>query len=258
MLTCYAQLEKEKSRRVLGAFAAGAGGRMAWTTAAALEPGPAAFYGVRPPWKRLWDAARREGREWWYVDNAYFDRARERYFRVTRNGLQVEPSHGLHSPYGAKRLRDLGVAVRDWRSSGSHVVVCPQSEEFLRTVAEYSGDWTADTVAALRSSTDREIRVRGKREPRPLAADLRGAWALVTHMSCAAVEALLAGIPVFVTGRCAAGLLGSSDLSRIESPLLAEGRLEWARYLAANQWTLEELRSGEAWRHLQAWEGSAQ
>jgi hypothetical protein len=117
-------------------------------------------------------------------------------------------------------------------------------------VSNWQGDWLEQAVAALKQATSRPLRIRQKNEARPLAQDLAGAWALVTHMSCAAVEALIAGVPVFCTDRSSAGWLCSGGLDRIETPSYPPRREEWAALLANNQWTLDELRAGVAWRAL--------
>ncbi len=246
----YAQPDKRKSQQVLKAFIAGSGGRMASTTANELLPGTPVFYGVRPAWAHLWEQAEREGRDWYYIDNSYFDVSRETSFRVTRNALQCDGLNACWSGKGSGRLAALGVTVKPWRTSGSHVVVCPQSLEFLSGVGGSGPDWSLEAVTALRRHTGRHLVIRHKGEKRPLADDLKGAWALVTHMSCAAVEALIAGIPVFCTGRCSARWLGSGDLSTIETPYYGERREEWAAVLAENQWTLAEFRDGTAGRDL--------
>jgi hypothetical protein len=223
---------------------------MASTEAKELEPGDCAFYGVRPAWKHLWEQAKKEKRNVYYCDNAYWDRAREIYFRITRNALQADGCQAVWNDDGAARFKALGITIRDWQTNGSHIVVCPQTEEFTKVVAGYEGDWLADATTEIRKHTDRPLRIRRKGESRPISHDLAGAWALLTHMSCAAVEALCAGVPVFATGRCAAQWMGSSDLSMIETPYYPERRQEWAEVLAANQWTLAEMRDATAWRAL--------
>jgi len=245
---CYALHSKKKSLDVMTAFAQGCGGRVASVQEKELLPGDCAFYGVRPPWLHLWEQTKREGRKVYYIDNAYWDKCRETYFRVTRNGLQADGSRAVWNDEGPGRLEALGVTIREWQKAGSHVVICPQSQEFTRVVAGFEGDWLEQTVAELKRHTDRPLRIRKKGEGRLLADDLAGAWALVTHMSCAAVEALVAGVPVFCTGRSAAQWMGTSDLSMIETPYYPERRQEWAEVLAANQWTIEEMRDGTCWR----------
>lgn len=248
MVTCYAEIGKAKSVRLIEAFAAGCGGRVFDVNVPALEPGPVAFYGVRASFARLVDQARSDGRDWYLIDNSYFDCVRERQFRITRNAMQCDGLNACWSGEGHARLRALGVTIQPWTTDGKHIVVCPQSNEYMELVG-WQGDWLTQTVAALRQHTSREIRVRAKKEPRPLSEDLRGAWALVTHASAAAVEALLAGVPVFCTGRCAARWMGTCDLSLIEEPV-RPAREEWAAVLAENQWTEAEMRDGTAWKSL--------
>jgi hypothetical protein len=246
-ITCYAQPEKIKSQRVLEAFAAGCGGRMSSTWAARLEAGAAAFYGVRPGWMHLWDQAKSEGREFWYLDNSWFDTSRERYFRVGRNALQT----WSRAQSDGKRLKALGVRVKPWRTDGRHIVVAAQSLEFMRTLAGQP-QWPSDVMRAIEQRTDRQILVRAKGCARPLAADLSGAWLLVAHSSAAAVEGLLAGVPVITTDPDCAMSRFSSRFEEIECPRTPDGREEWAAQLADSQWTLGEFRSGEAWRAINA------
>jgi len=247
-VTCYALHSKRKSLEIMTAFASGCGGRIESVTAKELAPGACAFYGVRPAWLHLWEQAKIEKREWFYADNAYFDSGRETHFRITRNALQCDGQNAVWNDKGTARLKALGITIKDWRKNGIHVVICPQSQEFTRVVAGFDGDWLEQAVTALRRYTDRELRIRRKGTARPLREDLDGAWALVTHMSAAACEALIHGIPIFATGRCAAQWMGSSDLSMIETPQYPERRQEWAELLAANQFTIEEMRDGTAWR----------
>lgn len=245
VITCYAQPEKKKSQLVMEAFAQGCGGRMASTWVPRLEAGLAAFYGVRPGWAHLLAQAKQEGRAWLYLDNAWFDCTREKYFRVGRNALQSwtrEPSDGA-------RLKAQGARVKPWRKSGTHVLVTPQSEEFLNGVGAAPG-WLTLIQRELRDRTDRPIIVRQKGSDRRLADDLEGAHLLVAHSSAAAVEALLAGVPVIVTDKSCAMAEFSSTLDEVENPRLMDGREAWAARLADSQWSLRELRTGRCWRDL--------
>lgn len=238
MLTCYPQPGKGKALDVCRAFAAGCGGRVLEQTPAALMPGAAAFYGVRPQWAHLWAQAKAEGRDWWYLDNGFIGPGR---FRIARNAVQAAQCR----PDPA-RLADLGIAITPWRRSGRHVLVCLQSDEFMATVAGFSGD----IAAAVCDQTDRPVRVRRKGNQRPLAADLADCWCVVTWASNAAVEAILAGIPAIVLGESAAAPMAGDGLDQIDAPPTPAGREEWAAGLAASQWTLEEIATGKAWADL--------
>lgn len=253
-VVCYPTPGKAKARRLLEAFAQGAAGRVVEFIPPRLEDGSAAFYGLTRDTRHLWDQARREQLPRYYLDNAYFDVARERYFRVTRNALQAFELQ----PTAPDRFAKLGVAMQPWRRDGRHIVVCPQSDDFMRLCCSWGGGavaWLEEVLQTLNAHTDRPIVVRHWQRNKGLAAaslarDLKGAWALVTHMSAAANEALVAGVPVFVTGLCAATPMASGALAQIEKPLRPDGRLEWAAGLAGAQWTVEEMKNGTAWRAL--------
>jgi len=253
-VTGYAGPGKDKARLVCQAFVEGAGGGKVWQPAPrSLGPGGAAFFGVTEATEHLWKQARAEQRDWFYLDNAYFDAARGRMLRATRNATQAS---GFEPP-DWPRWAALGVPIRPWRRHGRHVLLVAQSQTHMRCVAGQRGNWWREALELLRRHTDREIVVRGWRSnKRALAATLTEAlhdcWALVTWSSAAANEALLAGVPVFTAGRCAASPLGLADLTRIETPVYPDDRVRWAAALAGRQWTLEEMRAGMAWHALHA------
>lgn len=238
MLWAYPQPGKAKALEVCRAFAAGCGGRVVEQTPAALLPGPAAFYGVRPAWAHLWAQAKAEGRDWWYIDNGFIGSGR---FRIARNAVQAAQCRP-----DPDRLANLGVSLTKWRLDGRHVLVCLQSDEFMATVAGFAGD----IAAAVREQTDRPVRVRRKGGAVPLAADLADCWCVVTWASNAAVEAICAGVPAIVLGQSAAAPVAGARLTEIEAPPMPDGREEWAARLAASQWDLQEIRSGKAWADL--------
>lgn len=250
MLIGYNTPGKGKARTLLSAFCKGAGGKLA-SDATKIEPGPAAFYGVVPATKPVWDQCRREGRDWYYVDNAFVDSMRETYFRITKNRLQ----HSGRGESDCKRFDAAGIPIKPWRSTGSHILVCPQSDPFMRDVVEYPGNWLVDTVAELKTLTDRPIRIRpwtgNKREwYASLPADLVDCWALVTYSSASSITAILAGVPAIVTGEDCIAHHMAGRLSEIESPPMPDGRREWAGVIADNQYTISEMESGYAWERV--------
>lgn len=241
-ICCFPQPHKEKSRLVLEAFAAGAGGQS--------KDGTPAFYGV-VGLESLWREARARG-DYWYLDNAFLDCVRSTHFRAARNRLQ----DGAGKPDWV-RFKSMGIEVKPWRKDGRHILVAMQSEHFMKEVAVWPGGaigWQDTVLRRIKEATDRPIVVRhwsrDKNERmRSLQSDLKGAWALVTHASAAANEAVLNGVPVFVTDPlCAAApMAGSWD---IEKPNYPETRPEWAAGLAGRMWTLDEMREGMAWQAL--------
>lgn len=237
-VTCYPIPGKQKALRLCEAFAAGvraAGGdaHVCTTPPLRLEAGAAVFYGVRPAVRHLWEQAKFERRDWFYIDNSYFDCVRERQFRVTRNALQ----HTGRGSSDGCRFEALGLAIKPMRD-GANVLLCPQSHEFMELVAGDPG-WLQRVMRNLQDKYgDARVILRTKQEKRPLAEDLRRAGLLVTWSSAAAVEALLEGVRVMCAPECCA--------------TYADDRAAWASVLADNQWTIDEVADGNAWRALNA------
>jgi hypothetical protein len=256
LIYCY-QTPQGKNRKICAAFAVGCGGKIVGPYPLQSE-GDAFMFGVLRGTLPTIRAAQREGRTYYYCDNGYFKPGRrisdQGYYRVTRNAMQHDGT-GAASP---ERWQQLGLSIKPWRRTGSHVVVCPLSRLLAVAVGIDADIWLASTLNRLAKATDRPIRVRKKmsmeevkRQGGPsFADDLMNAWAVVTHSSNSAVEALLAGVPVFVTAPCAAYRMGLPDVRKIEHPIMPDGREQWVQNLAANQWTLAEMASSQCWREL--------
>lgn len=252
IVNCYPMYSKRKSVDICQAFARGCRGQLVLPREVWL-PEPSFFYGIDDSNMHAWTDAlvHQQKIDWYYCDNSYFDKTRGTYFRVTKNRLQHT---GLGMSDG-KRFASLGIEIKPWRTAGRHIVVCPQSDDFMRRIVGYNGDWLADTKQALMLRTERPLKVRHWNRDKASAAatlheDLRDAWALVTWSSAAAIEAILAGIPAVVSGQCAAKPV-SIPLDGIDDadPRCFD-RHEWAAVLSDNQWTLDEMRRGITWSHL--------
>ena len=88
----------------------------------------------------------------------------------------------------------------------------------------------------------------GTKPAKPLADDLKGAAAVATWGSGAALKALALGIPVFYDfPRWIGAGAGTTLDCRIKAPLRCDAsRLAMFRRLAWAQWRLSEIESGEA------------
>lgn len=247
----YCPPDKGKGRLLLDAFACGCQGRTHPNVPAELESsGDAVFYGVWPDVRHLWEQAKQNGRDWYMIDNAYTDRWRGFYFRITKGRMQhTGIGHG-----SASRFREQRIQILRWRRGGTEIVVCPQSNEFMRDVAKRQ-DWLAKTVATLKQHTDRPIVVRGPDIAGlpPFHHAISNAHAIVTWTSCSAVNALFLGVPVFVLGEDSiARPYAETDITKIETPRYDVDREQLGRLIAANQWTVEEIKNGLAWKMLNA------
>lgn len=250
MVTAYPVAGKLKSVDLCRAFVQGCGGAIAHAPAQLME-GTAFFYGVDASNQHIFDQVLREGREFYYCDNAYFDKSRQAYFRVTRNRLQHD---GSGTSNGA-RFRALGISIAEWRTQGDHVVVCPQSSHFMRNIVKNENGLNALVSKVVGEHPSCSLRVRDWSPDKgalsaTLEDDLRGALGLVTYSSAAAITAVLNGIPVICDESCAAWAMASDIFDLKAAPANWTERERWASVLADNQWTVDEIRFGQAWADL--------
>jgi hypothetical protein len=242
MLICYPVPGKAKSDLICRAFAFGA-------------PRAAdgfVFFGTEGIMGHF-VRAKASGRPWYYLDNAYFDKHRGIYFRATKNALQVDPS-ALSSD--GRRFEKLAIEIKAWREQRlGDVLVCPQSESFMKSTLGRTGDWTADTLNLLEEWGTQRVRVRRWDRDKVkaavlLQAELPNLRLLITHSSAAAITAMLEGVPAISEAGAARSITGPLTRESVENPPRPGARIEFARVLADNQFTLEEFRKGTAWAWL--------
>lgn len=221
------------SKVVCTAFSEGSGGKIVPPTT--LLEGPAVFYGVLRGCGELIRECQWLGRDFYHIDHGYFCRGHyEGYYRITRNGFQA--GGGMGSP---ERFENLKIGLRPWKRSGRYVVVCPPSKFWGDFEGIDPKKWTSSVTRELSLYTDRPVVVKEK-DGTPLKEVLEDAWCLVTHNSNAAVDALVAGVPVVTTGDGAVSAV-AWDWGDIETPVWPD-REPWAWHLADHQFTLEEMR----------------
>lgn len=257
LITAYPVAGKAKSQQICEAFIQGLPKNMVGGIANGvdkLRTGAAFFYGVDKSNAHLYAESRANPQQhpYYYCDNSYFDSARQEYFRISKNSLQ----HSGEGTSDGKRFAELGVEIKPWQQNKTgHLVICPQSDHFMQTIVGYQGDWLKKVLAELSIFT-LPIRVREwNRDKGKLSAslgeDLLGAYGLITWSSAAAITAILSGIPAVTESSDCGARPMSGNIKEIGSLPMLSGRENWAGVLADNQWTLDEFRSGIAWRKLQ-------
>lgn len=211
-----------------------------------LKKGDVAMFGSIDGWNLLQQAIK-EGRNWYYGDKAYF--GRNKYYRITKNAYQSDCKGRVDS----KRWEKLKISVNRWKT-GSKILICQQSEAFYELHGHNRAQWVTNTINELRKYTDRPIEVRSKVYGDSTEALFRQSLidvhAVIVYSSVSGAQAAIHGTPCFATEKCASLAFGTSDLSKIENPVKPDNRYEMACVLANNQWTLDEIRNGTAWRDL--------
>lgn len=250
---CISDERKEKCELVMGALAAGWGDPPA-TLIHSHPPDdgePIAVWGQIYLIERVLPKAIEQKRPFWHVDNGYYmpaarEAARTGYHRVCYRGMS--PVFLKDAP--APRCEALRPRLKSWRKWGEHILIALPGEEYGRAMGLNMRDWIRDSVSSVRKHTDRPITLRDRKSDKPLADDLHNCWALVTHSSNVAVDAVLAGIPVFVAPTNPAAPVGNLDIAQINTPKMFD-RSFWWRSLMFQQFTRAEMYSGLAYRHLQ-------
>ncbi len=234
VIRAYPVANKQKAVDICHAFAEGA----------PRDSFAAVFYGVNESNVRDWRRVMASGEPWFYIDNSYFDKTRGTYFRVAKNRVQVNPA-GI--PSDGKRFDALGLTIAPMNARPSDLwIVIEQSPSFMRYVAN-DEHWLEQAMVVIPRGHHIKVRRWSPDKPKQqatLPADLTEAWTLVTHSSAAAVTAALMGVPAVVSP------MSAMYHCRWASDPKFDQRRDFLNVLADNQWTLDEIRAGKAWRWL--------
>lgn len=142
--------------------------------------------------------------------------------------------------------------VEPWRTGGDYALVLAQRGIGTPPVAQSSG-WH-QRAAKLLVEMGHRVEVRGhpgaKQHNDTLYAQLDGAKFVVTWASGAAVKALLYGVPVYCGFNRWIGASVSRPFGRPLPEPFRGDRSEFLTRLAWAQWSVEEIGSGHAFRHL--------
>jgi hypothetical protein len=239
MLIARPVLGKAKSRDLCAAFIQGA----------PTEAQGEVFYGVDQTNIHHWQRVCTGSEPWYYIDNSFFDKTRGTHFRIARNAVQ----HSGEGQSDGQRFKALALEIKPWRKTGSHIVVCPQSDSFMRDIAGWKNNWLSEAVRSMALASNRRFKIRNwdrdkAKASKTLPDDLRDAWILATYSSAASVTALLEGIPVAC---CAGACYGMGvRVIDIEQPIYPKDRERFFGVLADNQWNVSEMKDGTAWRML--------
>lgn len=190
------------------------------------------------------------GRGYWHVDNGFWHAGRgkpEGYYRFCMRSMTPRSLFGVDS----SRWNKLGIEMKPWRESGAHVLLALPGNDYGQGMGMNMVDWIVYAKNELPRRTERPIIARPRQTDVPLEHHLKNCWAVVTHSSNFAVDAVTAGIPVFVAPTSAAAPVGNLNWDRLDDPVRPE-RGWWANSLACQQFTPAEMANGTAYNTLLA------
>ena len=223
------------------------------------------IYGMGPSHVVFRDEMVARGKHVLIIDLGYWNRSYS-----LNDDAQYKVSLDNHHPHDLikdlkcsdERFKKLGRTIQPWQDNPrGHIVLAGMGQKSCVLYQYPDQSWDLAAVQEIRQNTDRQIYYKPKpswrgcppiagtvyRCDEPIEETLRGAWALVTHHSNAAVDALLMGIPAF-TWDGAAKYQTSPDLKNLEQPYRPDDREQFFSNLAYFNWSVGEMASGECWR----------
>lgn len=180
------------------------------------------------------------------------------------NGTGITADYGQELIEG--RTNSLGLTVQPWTNSGYNIVIaCQRSDSEQWAGQPPTIAWLTETARKIRQHSDRPIVIRPHprqrianipgcviESPQPIPGTydsfnynncLKSAWAVVNYNSGPGPQAVLNGVPAFVSASSLAAPVGNLDLADIENPLRPD-RTQWIEQLAHTEWTIPEIESG--------------
>jgi len=258
---------KPRTQRYVDAFVSGAGlGKVyQFRDLKSLPEENLTMYGILAGSGEVYKWCEKEHRDFYFMDHGYFTNAHDRphWLRITKNKhcqniLQQRPTDRYEKHFKQD--------IKPW-NKGKKILVLPPTN----AIANFfnATDWLSKTIKTLKQNTDREIDVREKPYNPTVAIDHVGAtvkidrptqnkgkidWnqyhAMVTYNSNTMIASLTNGVPVFCdVVNSAAAPISETDFSKIETPKYGD-RIALFSSLAYNNWTLNEMADGTAWRML--------
>ncbi len=202
---------------------------------------------------------------------------RNKSFKVAINGVNRKADFANQN-VDDKRWPLFKHELKPWQQRGQTIILLGQhhaSEQWaglpdMRT-------WFESQVQQIRKYTDRPIQIRphprnnvgfdvkkyknvtlknpvidtSKIDDTDFKDTLKDAWAVVNHSSNPAMEAVINGIPVFVSEASLCYEVGNRSLETINNPVMPD-RTEWANKLSYTEWFPDEIQKGLPWTRIKS------
>ena len=207
----------------------------------------------------IFEAYRRAGGHYVYWDLGYWGRRPtispvEGYHRMALDAWDTLTYMRQGMPADRWDALNIGVSVNQRR--GSDVIVAGMSDKAAGTHGFAPGRWEEWAESYVRELVpDANVVMRAKpnkraRAVRPIEQALETAKLIVTHHSNVALDAIVAGVPVFCRkgiGRLASPEVLTADYIRDPVQPVYSVRRQILYDAAYQQWTPAEMRDGRAW-----------
>jgi hypothetical protein len=224
-------------------------------------------------YKKIWDRYRSQGKPVIVLEVGGL--RRNKSFKIGINGINRDADFA-NQEFDDQRWPLFGHELRPWNPTGELIVICGQHD----TSEQWKGmprmsTWIEQQINEIRKYTQRPILVRPhprnqinfnetkfknvkirmpKRDFRTyddtdFKATLGRTWAVINHSSNPAMEAVIQGIPVFVSESSLCHEVGNTHLHEINKPAMPN-RFTWANQLAYTEWFEDEIEQGLPWARI--------
>ena len=200
---------------------------------------------------------------------------RNESFKIGINGVNAKADFA-NETFDDKRWPLFRHTLQPWKDTGNKIIILGQHHTSEQWAGMPSMDkWFENQIQEIRKHTDRAIEIRPHpRNPIGLNVKkysnvsikypimdkatiddtdfkktLNDAWAVVNYSSNPAMEAVINGVPVFVSEDSLCHEVGNTSFEDINNPTKPD-RQNWAYKLSYTEWFADEIAEGKPWRRI--------
>jgi hypothetical protein len=200
---------------------------------------------------------------------------RNESFKIGINGVNAKADFA-NETFDDKRWPLFRHTLKPWKDTGNKIIILGQHHTSEQWAGMPSMDkWFENQIQEIRKHTDKVIEIRPHpRNPIGLNVKkysnvsikypimdkatiddtdfkktLNDAWAVVNYSSNPAMEAVINGVPVFVSEDSLCHEVGNTSFENINNPTKPD-RQNWAYKLSYTEWFANEIAEGKPWRRI--------
>ena len=200
---------------------------------------------------------------------------RNESFKIGINGVNAKADFA-NETFDDKRWPLFRHTLQPWKDTGNKIIILGQHHTSEQWAGMPSMDkWFENQIQEIRKHTDKVIEIRPHpRNPIGLNVKkysnvsikypimdkatiddtdfkktLNDAWAVVNYSSNPAMEAVINGVPVFVSEDSLCHEVGNTSFENINNPTKPD-RQNWAYKLSYTEWFADEIAEGKPWKRI--------
>ncbi len=190
-------------------------------------------------------------KNFFYIDHGYFKQSKRSFSNKKTNIIEFDGYFRIayndfwHNGSGTKqsdRFEKLNINFKKISSAGEYIILSEPTDD----AKKYYNltNWVDETKKILKKYTDRNTIVHNRGSEIPLDELLKNAWAFVSDHSSAGFKSMINGVPAYFTNSTL------KNIGSIENIEKHDINYSIFYNLAYEQWTIDEIKTGEAWEYL--------